>query len=173
MNDSSATRIMAAAALILLCAAFDAPQADPKFGGEIAYPADYRNWTHIKSGVLENSGTRYDGVHHIYANAKALAGYRNGSFPDGSVIVFDMWRAEEAAVPAIGKTAATIDPVERKFIDVMVRDSARYRQTGGWGFEEFRGNSQTDRLIKDQERECASCHRQGAGPDGVFSKLLG
>ncbi len=163
---------MAAAALILFCAAFEAPDADPKPRFEIAYPDDYRNWMHIKSGVLKNSGTRYDGVHHIYANAKALAGYRSGSFPDGSVIVFDMWRAEETAAPAIGKAAAIIDPSERKFIDVMVRNSARYRQTGGWGFEEFRGNSRTDRLIKDQERECAACHRQGAGPDGVFSKLL-
>lgn len=173
MNRRSSSRIVAIAAFGLLCAAFGTAETDQKPEGEVAYPVGYRNWMHIKSGILANSNTRYDGIHYIYANEKAVAGYKSGSFADGSVIVFDMWRVKEAAAEKIAKTASTIDPVERKFIDVMVRDSARFAKSGGWGFEEFAGDSQTERLIKNSERQCAACHRNGAGPDGVFSDLLG
>lgn len=164
----SAGRILMASAFGLLCTSFATAQAVSSSGAEIPYPAGFRQWTHVKSAVLNNSGSRFDGIHYIYANEKALAGYRTGSFPDGAVIVFDMWRVENR-VENIG---TTIDPVERKFVDVMVRDSVRYHETGGWGFEEFQGSSRTERVINDPERQCAACHRAGAGGDFVFSKLL-
>jgi len=32
----------------------------------------------------------FGGLHHLYANATALAGYRSGRFDDGAVIVFGL-----------------------------------------------------------------------------------
>ena len=93
----------------------------------IAFPEGFRTWTHISSAVLgpENpAAPKYEGVHYIYANPKAMEGYRTGKWPDGAVIVYDQWTAEVA-----GKDAKAAGA--RKFIDVMVRDSRRFAATGG------------------------------------------
>src|SRR5262245_20063650 len=52
----------------------------------------------------------------------------------------------------------------------MVKDSKRYAATGGWGFEEFRGDSQTDRMIgADAATKCYACHTSQKERDFVFS----
>jgi len=63
-------------------------------------------------------------MHHIYANAKAVEGYRTGRFPDGAIIVFDRFRLQ------VNGTTTKIG--DRQLVDVMVRDSAlsRYRWLG-------------------------------------------
>src|ERR1044072_6957866 len=90
----------------------------------IDYPGGYRQWTHVKSALVgpqSPSFPRYGGLHHIYANEKALEGYRGGQFQDGSVIVFDLLEVQEKA----GVTAEA----GRRFIDVMVKDSKRFTET--------------------------------------------
>lgn len=70
--------------------------ADP---APVPYPTGYRNWTHVKSLQIQSGHPLYDafgGIHHLYANAKAMEGYRKGRFPDGAVIVFDLLEAKEA-----------------------------------------------------------------------------
>ncbi|MFQ5584297.1 MAG: cytochrome P460 family protein, partial [Calditrichia bacterium] len=61
---------------------------------QIAYPEGYRDWTHVKSMVLQPGHALYEsfgGIHHIYANETALKAMKSGkSYPDGSVIVFDL-----------------------------------------------------------------------------------
>ena len=57
----------------------------------VAYPAGYWDWHHVKSMVIEQGHPLYDafgGIHHLYANRKAMEGYRSGRFADGAVIVF-------------------------------------------------------------------------------------
>ena len=59
----------------------------------IPYPSDYRNWQHIKSMVIQPGhalANPFQGIHHIYANKKALKGFQSNQFPDGAVIVFDL-----------------------------------------------------------------------------------
>ena len=131
----------------------------------VAYPAGYRDWKHVKSMVLEPGHPLYDsfgGIHHLYANEKALEGYASGKFPDGAVIVFDLLEAqsEEHAVTE----------GSRKLIGVMVKDSKQYASTGGWGFEGFKGDSQTERLVGDKAATaCFGCHQAQAPRDFVFS----
>src|SRR5260370_19359 len=86
-----------------------------------------------------------------YANEMAMEGYRSGRFPDGSVIVFDVLETlEKAGVTSEGP---------RRLIDVMTRDGQRYGDTGGWGFEEFKGDSQTDRVLTAEGKTaCYTCH---------------
>src|SRR5215468_3163197 len=120
----------------------------------VPYPEGYRLWAHVKTALIgpqspafENSG----GIHHIYANEKATEGYRTGKFPDGSVMVADFLETRENA----GVT--TEGP--RRRIDVMVKDSKRYAATGGWGFEQFKGDSQTDRMVTAEiATKCFDCH---------------
>ena len=134
---------------------------------QIAYPSNYRNWVHVRSALVDPNSPkagRYGGLHHIYANEKALEGYRTGVFPDGSVIVFDLLETKE--------NAGTTVEGPRKFIDVMSKESKRYPDTGGWGFEEFAGDSQTDRALTSEAKvACFGCHTRRKSNDFVFSSL--
>ena len=133
----------------------------------VPYPTGYRLWTHVKAALIgpqspafENSG----GIHHIYANEKAVEGYKTGKFPDGSVLVADFLETRES------DGITTEGP--RRRIDVMVKDSRRYTNTEGWGFEQFRGDSQTDRMITAQTAtKCFDCHARQKEHDFVFSRF--
>ena len=133
----------------------------------VAYPAGYRSWQHVKSALIGPQTSfygRYGGLHHIYANDKAIEGYRSNDFQDGSVIVFDLLETQENA----GVTAEG----QRRFIDVMTKDSRRFADTGGWGFEEFTGDSQTERaLTPDARNACYKCHAQRKSQGFVFSSV--
>ena len=129
------------------------------------YPQNYRQWVHIKSGLVGPQSpiyARYGGLHHIYANDKAMEGYRTGHFPDGAVIVFDLLEVQENA----GVTTESA----RRFIDVMTKDSKLHAETGGWGYEEFKGDSQTERsLTAETKAQCAKSHASQKAHDFVFS----
>ncbi len=131
----------------------------------VEYPSGYREWAHIKSALIgpqNPSYPRYGGLHHIYANEKARAGYRTGQFQDGAIIVFDLLDVRENA----GITAEGA----RKFIDVMVKDSKRFAATGGWGFEEFKGDSHNERVLTAEAKTaCYNCHTQKKDQGFVFS----
>jgi len=148
----SAAALSAAAIL----AAEDAP---------VPYPDGYRSWAHVKSMVIQEGHPLYEsfgGIHHLYANGRAMEGYRTGTFPDGAVIVFELL---EATVDGNAITEG-----RRKVVGVMHRDAERYASTGGWGFEGFAGDSRTERVVGDQAAAaCFACHQAQAGDDYVFS----
>ncbi len=134
-------------------------------GTNVPYPEGYRGWTHIKSMVIEKGHPLYDafgGIHHIYANKTALAGYKAGNkFKDGSVIVFDL-------LESVSEDNA-ITEGKRKVVGVMVKNSKKYKDTGGWGFEGFAEDTR-DRVVKDMVSECFDCHTQARDKDFVFSE---
>ena len=81
---------------------------------EVAYPNGYRDWHHVKSMVIQPGHPLYEsfgGIHHLYANPKAEAGYASGTFPDGAVIVFDLL--------AVDTADSAIVEGQRKLIGVM------------------------------------------------------
>jgi len=133
----------------------------------VPYPAGYRQWARVMSALVGPKSPAFalhGGIHHVYANEKAMEGYRTSKFPDGSVLVADFLETRESA----GIT--TEGP--RRRIDVMVKDSRRYPDTGGWGFEQFRGDSQTDRMVTAQiATKCFACHAQQKERDSVFSRF--
>lgn len=135
-------------------------------GKEVPYPEGYRSWTHVKTLILRPGHPLYEsfgGIHHIYANSKALPTLKagKGTFPDGSVLVFDLFEAPE-------KDNA-ISEGERKVTAVMVKNSKLYKETGGWGFEAFKGSTR-ERIVKDPVKDCFTCHTGQAHRDYVFSE---
>jgi hypothetical protein len=126
----------------------------------IDYPQGFRKWVHVKTAVVGPQSAFFKsggGIHHVYANGKAMEGYETGAFPDGSILVFDLLDAREAG--------------PRQRIDVMVKDSRRFSASGGWGFERFLGDSQTDRPLTEEHRgQCVTCHQQRKAHDLVFSE---
>lgn len=132
----------------------------------VPYPEGYRAWQHVKSMVIEPGHplhASFGGIHHLYANDKAMTGYRSGSFPDGAVIVFDLL----AAVTADN----AVTEGKRKVVGVMLRDTRKYAGTGGWGFEGFKGDSRTERAVgANAATACFACHTSQKANEYVFSR---
>ena len=133
---------------------------------DVPYPTNYRDWPHVKSMVIEPGHAlhaTFGGIHHLYANPKAMLGYRTGEFPDGAVIVFDL-------LEALSKDH-TVTEGARKVVGVMHRDSQKYAATGGWGFEGFAGDSSTQRVVgANAATACFACHQAQRAQDYVFSR---
>ena len=134
---------------------------------EVPYPGGYRQWMHVKTMTINAGHPLYDafgGIHHLYANAKAVAGYKNGTFADGAVIVLDLLEAKSAD--------NAVTEGERKIVGVMAKDKKRYAATGGWGFEGFKGNTK-DRAVTQANaaNACFACHTQVKDKGYVFSAL--
>lgn len=132
----------------------------------VPYPEGYRDWKHVKSMVIERGHPLFEafgGIHHIYANENAMRGYREGKFPDGAVIIFDLLEAKKTGDNAIVEG-------ERKVLGVMRKDSKAYAATRGWGFEGFKGDSKTERAVGAKATEaCFGCHEGQKSTDFVFS----
>jgi len=147
----------------------DLTSAEAVAHAPIAFPQGYTRWTHIKSGLIpagHPAFASYGGLHHIYANELALAGYRDGRFADGSMLAYDLF---ETRVTPDG----SIDQGPRRHVDVMVKDARRYAATGGWGYAEFAAGADADRLNSGQRAGCAACHEHRKAQGYVFSELQG
>ena len=131
------------------------------------FPKEFRKWAHVKSVLVGPQSAAFateGGIHHIYANDKALEGYASSKFPDGSVIVYDLLETKEIA-------GNTIEGPTRR-IDVMVKQSELYRATGGWEFMSFPGgNPASEKLTAERQAACAACHANRKDHDSVFSEF--
>ncbi len=132
-----------------------------------SFPKEFRKWAHVKTvlvGPQSNAFATEGGIHHIYANDKAIEGYETGKFPDGSVIVYDLLETKEVA-------GNTIEGLTRR-IDVMVRQSELYRTTGGWEFMSFPGGDPANgKLTAERQAGCTACHAYRKDHDYVFSEF--
>ncbi|HRC73062.1 MAG TPA: cytochrome P460 family protein [Candidatus Competibacter sp.] len=133
----------------------------------VPYPADYRDWHHVKSMVIKEGHplfSSFGGIHHIYANDKAMTGYRSEHFPDGSVIIFDLLEAMQ--------DGNAVTEGARKVVGVMHKDSKEYKATGGWGFEGFSGGDRAKRVVGNNAASaCFACHQPQKAQDYTFSRL--
>ena len=103
------------------------------------------------------------GMHHIYGNEKALAGYKAGNFADGSVITFDLFQA-------IDKDNAVTEGA-RKAVIVMAKDSNMFKSTDGWGYQVFDPLTKKGSLDAKAQVDCHTCHMSQKDKDFVFSAL--
>jgi hypothetical protein len=159
MQTSTRTIALTAALLAVAVAARSQPQE------EIPFPAGYRTWAHVKSVVVGPTSAAFateGGIHHIYANGRALEGYRAGRFPDGSIIVYDLLETKASA-------GNLLEGAPRRF-DVMMKDSRRFAANEGWGFASFRGGERTGgTLSAERQRACLDCHAKRRDHDFVQS----
>lgn len=148
------------ATLLAVSSLITAEPAEPP-----AYPEHYRDWTHVKSMVIHPGhplADPFEGIHHIYANTEARDGLARGNYADGAAFAFDQLAYDTA------DNASTEG--DRVLLGFMIKDSARYADTGGWGFEAWPGNSRTERLVSDGGASCFSCHERVAERDYVFTR---
>jgi hypothetical protein len=128
-----------------------------------AYPEGYRSFVHTKSMVVHEGHFLYPqlgGIHHIYANPKALAALMSHKpLPDGSVLVLDVLEARSDA-------QAILEGARRRLL-VMEKDQKRFARTGGWGYEAFAGDGR-ERTVKDGGVACHACHKARRSRDYVL-----
>ena len=150
---------------VVTCIALGSASFSYAENNKVPYPDGYRNWTHIKSMIIEPGHSLenpFQGIHHVYGNKKALKGLNDGEYSDGAVLVFDLLNYV--------KKEHTIQESERKLVGVMVKDAKKYSNTGGWGFEGFAANSKTERLTNDGGASCYACHAPLKKENYVYSQ---
>lgn len=129
---------------------------------------EYRHWTHVKSMVIQQGHPLYGsfgGIHHIYANWKGVRALRSGKpFPDGAVLILEIMETRN-------ENSSVVEG-PRKLIAIMEKDSKKFMDTGGWGFEEFRGDTK-ERVQIEPKIACFGCHEAQKQKDYVFSEFQG
>jgi hypothetical protein len=139
-------------------------------------PERYREWVFVGSSI----GLDYSGInetltswepqsfHNVYINPAAYREYaKNGTFPEGTVMVLERVRSEIRKGPGLQGT------YEKEFIglEASVKDSSRFQ--GGWGFFDF---TEKEGKIKVKAQalsdgSCRSCHEERADTDHVFTQF--
>jgi hypothetical protein len=131
----------------------------------VDYPEGYRSWVHVKSMIIQPGHpleNPFGGIHHIYANPKAMQGMSSGEYERGAVFVFDLLNYHEEGKVIVEK--------ERTRLDVMQYDSVRFANTGNWGYDTFVGDSTEQRMEQDVVSACYSCHIQAKKSGYVYSR---
>ena len=136
----------------------------------VAFPTGYRSWQHVRTIVVGPEHPSFagrGGIHHYYANAKAVEGYRTGTFPNGSVIVDEGVLTKDGE----GRSRGVVFEADRRSLDVMVKDVKAYPDTGGWGYEHFDGAAVAPTLTAEKRKACFECHSNGGERDSVFTRI--
>jgi hypothetical protein len=60
---------------------------------------------------------------------------------------------------------------DHKVIAVMVRDAQRYPETGGWGFQAFKGGEPAQKAVKDGGKACFLCHIPHVDNNYLFTRV--
>ena len=131
----------------------------------VDYPAGYRSWSHVKTMIIQPGHpleTPFAGIHHIYANPQAMQGLSSGEYEQGAVFVFDLLNYHEEGKVIVEK--------ERTRMDVMQYDSAKFANTGNWGYDTFVGDSTEQRMEQDVVSACYSCHISAKKSGYVYSR---
>jgi hypothetical protein len=127
--------------------------------------ADYHGWEVVAPSYREDKGH----IRIILGNPLLLNALREGvrPFPDGAVLAKVAWTTRKHQ-----KFAVATEPDKFVQVEFMVKDSAKYKATGGWGFARFVG-SELRPYGKDASfvQECFSCHIPVKNNDYVFSGL--
>jgi hypothetical protein len=161
--------LSAIAAPIAVAYISNAAEHDAGTGGSIAaitIPAGYRDWKLIS--VAHEAGNLND-LRAVLGNDAAIKAYRDGRlpFPDGSIIVRLAWSYVPSAEnnQAFGREQSFVAGAPTN-IQFMVKDSAKYAQTGGWGFAQFKDGKPADETLL---KACFPCHIPAKGRDYLFT----
>jgi cytochrome P460 len=133
----------------------------PIFGVRI--PAGYRQWELIAPSHEAGS---FNELRGILGNAIAVKAYRKGTlpFPDGAILAKLAWRREPSA-----EFEGAFVPGHPTTVQIMMKNSLKYKSTGGCGFGRFIDGVAVDRA---QHETCFGCHQANVrNHDYVFTRF--
>lgn len=123
-------------------------------------PKGYAGWKKSERKLVNDKNSLFFGIHYIYADKKALQGYKAGNkFPEGSTIVVDYFNIKEGSAADGARNMV-----------VMMRKDKRKKETGGWLFAGYGADGKPSSL--DPVGTCFGCHQKDAGQrDFVISTI--
>lgn len=143
------------------------PESETPASSGVSLPRGYRDWRLIS--VAHEEGNLND-LRAILGNDAAVSAFRQGKLPlpDGAIISRLAWNyvPSEENNKVFGRAQSFVagDPTNVQF---MVKDSAKYAATGGWGFAQFK-NGRVDE--KADLKTCFPCHVPVKTRDFVFTR---
>lgn len=123
-------------------------------------PKGYHAWQKSERKVVTDKNSLFYGIHYLYADKKAIQGYRAGNkFREGSRIIVEYYNI---------KGAPSVDgPIN---MIVLMQKDKRQKETGGWLFAGFSGDGGPSGI--DPLKNCFDCHLKEAGQrDYVISTI--
>ena len=123
-------------------------------------PKGYTAWMKSERKLVSDKNSLFFGIHYIYADKKAMQGYRAGNrFGEGSTIVVEYFNIKEGST--------TDGP---KNMVVLMRKDKRRKETGGWLFAGYGADGKPSGL--DPVGTCFGCHQKDAAQrDFVISTI--
>ena len=157
--------VAACVALLLVAGSVTAANLPVAPNGIALYPG-YMAWQVIAPSYRADKGH----IRIITGNEVAVAALHAGKkpLPDGSVLAKVVWKAEQhPSFPLATVPGAFVQ------VEFMVKDSKKYKNTGGWGFARFMG-SELKPYGKDAGfvGECFNCHIPVANNDYLFTQIV-
>jgi hypothetical protein len=136
--------------------------------GKMVYPADYRTWVYLSTGVdmsYSDAPTGANDPHvfdSVFVNREAYDAYqKTGTWPDKTVMVLEVRRgASKGSINKKGQFQA-----EKFGAEVHVKDVKRF--SSGWGFFPF-GNGDKPAPALAQTSQCNVCHEKHGAVDTTF-----
>lgn len=129
-------------------------------------PTGYRDWKFIS---VSHEAGNLNSIGAVLGNDVAINAYRAGKlpFPDGAIIAaLHYGHVPSADNNKVFGQDQSFVPGSPTNIQFMVKDSAKYAATGGWGFATFvDGKAAAAASMKG----CFPCHSQAKGSDLVFT----
>jgi hypothetical protein len=134
--------------------------------GGLKFPANYREWVYLTSGVDMSYGPAMDMGHsmfdNVFVNPEAYKSFlQTGTWPDKTQLVLEVRKA--GSKNSINKNGH-YQMAEIMGREVHVRDAARFE--GKWAFFAF-DDGDTGKLMP-KEMDCYSCHQQHGAVDTTF-----
>jgi hypothetical protein len=128
--------------------------------------------------VATHYRTEKNELRYILGNEELIESYSEGAgkgakaFKDGSILVKIGYSVKENP-----DWKASVEPDELQRVEYMVKDTSKYRETGGWNFVRFVYNSKTGEYSpfgedKNFALECFDCHTRVERKDYVFTDYI-
>jgi hypothetical protein len=136
--------------------------------GNLKFPANYREWVYLSSGVDMSYGPATDMGHpmfdNVFVNPEAYKAFvATGTWPDKTMLVLEARKAGSKG--SINKNGH-FQTGEVHGLEVHVKDEARFPGTAKWAF--FMVHDGVTGMLLPKEMDCYSCHEQHAAVDTTF-----
>jgi hypothetical protein len=140
--------------------------------GNLRVPKDYRSRYEFLGSwaIAADSGKGSKQIHTVYASPGAVAAFKkDGHFPDGAVLVKEVFDVDTAAMTT--GTVSRAKSLQGWF--VMVKDSKGSHPNNklwgdGWAWSWFDAPAPGKTTSTDYKKDCLGCHVPAKGTDWLY-----